>query len=170
VTPLRITGRLLIAASLLALGACGADEATPTAASTTAVSVAPSSPAATTAAPSATAAGGTTGGKNDKKLCQNVQQAGDDMRQQLVDTLQSGAEPTPAVFRKILNDLDTKVTALAAAGGDSAVAAALKTFGAEAAKAAQDADPASAASNPTFEKAGADITAACKPSGVLVNF
>jgi hypothetical protein len=43
----------------------------------------------------------------------------------------------------------------------------MTTFGAEAAEAA---DPAGAADNPAFQKAGAAITAACKPTGINVNF
>ncbi|MEU7590555.1 hypothetical protein AB0A95_30230 [Micromonospora sp. NPDC049230] len=80
----------------------------------------------------------------------------------------TAGEPTAADFRKILTELGTKATALAAAGGDSKVATALKPFGAEAAKAAAAADPGSAADNPAFLKAGKDLSAACKAVGVSV--
>ncbi|MGW1062821.1 hypothetical protein [Micromonospora rubida] len=106
---------------------------------------------------------------SDKKLCESAKKAGDDMKAQFVAAMQSG-DPSPAVFKKILTDLDEKLTTLAATGSDGKVATALKQFGVEASKAAAAADPADAADNPAFEKAGADITAACKAAGVSVNF
>ncbi|SIM66257.1 hypothetical protein [Micromonospora cremea] len=62
------------------------------------------------------------------------------------------------------------MTEVASTGGDSKVPAALREFGVLASKAAAEPDPAAAADNPAFEKAGADITAACKAVGVSVNF
>lgn len=157
----------------MALTACGGEETTTTAGSTPSASTAPTSAAASaSSAPSPSAAAGATGGTggtSDKKLCESAKKAGDDMKAQLVAALQSG-EPSPAVFKKILTDLEGKMTTLASSGGDSKVATALKRFGVEASKAAAEADPANAADNPAFEKAGADITAACKAAGVSVNF
>ncbi|WP_433344212.1 hypothetical protein [Micromonospora sp. CA-111912] len=155
----------------MALTACGGGEdTTTTAGSTPSASTAPSSAAASpSSAPPSTAATGATGGTSDKKLCESAKKAGDDMKAQLVAALQSG-EPSPATFKKILTDLEGKMTTLASTGGDSKVATALKQFGVEAAKAAAAADPANSADNPAFEKAGADITAACKAAGVSVNF
>ncbi|MFI0796916.1 hypothetical protein ACH4OY_30155 [Micromonospora rubida] len=154
----------------MALTACSGEDTKTTAGSTPSASTAPSSAAASaSSAPSSTAAAGTTGGASDKKLCESAKKAGDDMKSQFVAAMQSG-EPSPAVFKKILTDLDEKLTTLAATGSEGKVATALKQFGVEASKAAAAADPADAADNPAFEKAGADITAACKAAGVSVNF
>jgi hypothetical protein len=120
--------------------------------------------------PSSSAAAGTTGGKSDKELCESAKKVGDDMKATLIAAFKSDEEPSPAVFKKILTDLDEKVTTLASAGGDSKVATAMKQFGAQASKAAAAADPAGAADNAAFEKAGADLTAACKAAGVNVIF
>lgn len=107
---------------------------------------------------------------SDKKLCEAAKKAGDEMKAEFVAAVTSGQEASPAVFKQILTDLDKKVTTVASAGGDGKVATALKNFGVEASKAAASANPAEAADNPAFEKAGADITAACKAAGVSVVF
>ncbi len=88
------------------------------------------------------------------------------MKAELVKVATTG-EPSAEDFKKILTELEQRVTT-AAATGDGKVAAALRTFGAEAAKAASAADPATAADNPAFEKAGEDITTACKAAGINV--
>ncbi|MEE6263144.1 hypothetical protein [Plantactinospora sonchi] len=120
------------------------------------------------AAPSSPAAAG---GQSDKELCESVKKAGDKLKEAFIGAMTSGEEPEPAAFKGILTDMSEEVTALvAAAEADSKVAAALKAFGAETSKAASAADPVTAAANPAFEKAGADITAACKTAGVTVNF
>ena len=155
----RVTSALLACVCALALAACGgADDTATTAGSTPAV-------ASTAAAPTSSAAEAA-GGAGDKEICESARKAGEDMKSSLL----TGEEPAPAVFKKILTDLDKEVTSLAEAGGDSEVSAALRKFGAEAAKAAKAADPAGAADNPAIETAGADITAACEPTGVNVNF
>ena len=155
------TSSLLICVSVLPLTACGGkDDTSTTAGSAPAASVPAASPAG----------GDTAGGANDKKLCESVRTAGEKMKSSLITALQSGEEPSPAVFKKILTDLDKEVTSLAEAGGDSEVGAALQKLGSEAAKAAKASDPAEAADNPEFEKAGTEITAACKSAGVDVNF
>lgn len=148
----------------MALAACGGEDAATPAGSAPSASVAPSSAASSAPAPSAAA-----GGKSDKELCESAKVVGDDMKAALIAAMQSG-DPSPAVFKQILTDLDQKMTSLVSAGSDSKVATAIKQFGAEASKAAAAADPATAADNPAFEKAGADITAACKTAGVSVNF
>jgi nucleoid-associated protein YgaU len=89
------------------------------------------------------------------------------MTKELVAALQSGG--TPASFKKVLTNMDEKMTTLSAAS-DSKVAGAMKEVGVQAAEAAKAADPAEAADNPAFEKAGANLTAACKSAGVTVNF
>jgi hypothetical protein len=161
----RITSALFVA-SVFALAACGSEDDTTASGSAPTASAA----AAPSAAPPSSAAADTAGGSRDKEICESVKKAGEDMKSSLITALQSGGAPSPAVFKKILTDLDKEVSSLAESGGDSEVSAALKKFGAEAAKAAKAQDPAEAADNPDFEKAGADITAACKSSGVDVNF
>ncbi|WP_431727565.1 hypothetical protein [Verrucosispora sp. TAA-831] len=165
----------LACACLLALTACGGDS-TDTAADTAPSVVPPSSaapssatpPAPDASAPSTASAADVVG---DKKLCQSAKKASDGMRAELVKAMQSGGEPTPAVFKKILGGLEKEMTTLAATGGgDSKVAAALGKFSTEAGRAAAAADPATAADNPTFTKAGEDLTAACKKAGVEAVF
>ncbi|MFC5925028.1 hypothetical protein [Micromonospora vulcania] len=107
---------------------------------------------------------------SDKELCESAKKANDEMRAALVEAAKSSAEMTPADFKKILLELDQKVTAVASTGGDGKLAAALREFGVLSAKAAAAADPAAAADNPAYLKAGADITAACKAVGVNVIF
>ncbi|MEV7328379.1 hypothetical protein [Micromonospora sp. NPDC093244] len=174
--PTRVAFVLLILTATTVLAACGGEDAAPTAGSTpaTPTSAAPSSAAPSTPATPASVApatsGATTGGTSDKKLCESAQKAGDEMKAALIDMVRTG-EPSAADYRKILTGLDQELTRVASAGaGNSKVAAALRRFGDEAAKAAAAPDPASAADNPTFEKAGATITAACKAAGVRVNF
>ncbi|MEH1167351.1 hypothetical protein V6V47_18395 [Micromonospora sp. CPCC 205539] len=165
--PNRFASALLILAATTALAACGdADKATtagstPSASTSVSTSVAPTSAAAS--APAAAA------GASDKKLCETVKKAGDDMKAELLKVAMAG-EPSAADFKKILIGLKDQLSAAASAGGDSKVATAVQQFNAEAAKAAAAADPAEAADNPAFEKAGTDITAACKAVGVSVNF
>ncbi|MEV4659733.1 hypothetical protein [Micromonospora sp. NPDC049301] len=163
----RIASALLILAATTALAACGDGDKATTAGSS---SPAPTSAAPTSAAPStaATPTAPAASGASDKTMCESAQKAGDEMKAELVAIATAG-EPSAADFKKILTGLDQKVTEVAA-GGDSKVATALRQFGVLASKAAAAPDPAAAADNPAFEKAGADITAACKAAGVSVNF
>ncbi|GIJ34741.1 hypothetical protein Vse01_38890 [Micromonospora sediminimaris] len=108
---------------------------------------------------------------SDKQLCESAKQASDKMKEDLVAAVSSGSEPSPALFQKILSGLQNEVTRVAGTGAtDSKVVAALEEFGAEAGKAANATDPATAADNPGFEKAGAALSTACKSAGVSVNF
>lgn len=167
----RVSSSLLSLAALLALTACGGENTTTTGGSAPAATPAsaPASPA-----PATSAAEDTAGGKSDKELCESANKIGEEMKTAFVAAFQSagtGGVPAPAELKKILTDWDTKMTDLAAAGSqDSKVVAAIQKFGSEAAKAAKAADPATAADNPGFEKAGADITAACKAAGATVKF
>lgn len=163
----RFDSVLLTLASLMTLAACGDEDSTTAAGSAPSASAAPSSPAASA---SASASASATGTLSDKELCNSAKKAGDDMKAKVIAAVQSGGDPAPAVFKEILGDLEEKVTALASAGGDGKVPAAMKRIAAEAGKAAAAADPATAADNPAFEKAGKDLTAACKAAGVNVIF
>ncbi|MEO3748552.1 hypothetical protein [Plantactinospora sp. B5E13] len=159
----------MICASLITLSACGGEEPENTAGSTPSTSAAaPSASAPASSAPASAPAGAATG---DKELCESVKKAGEEMMDAFVAAFTSGNEPDSAELKKVLTDLSKELETLAASGGaDSKVVAALKGFGAEASKAASAADPMTAAENPAFEKAGSEITAACKTAGVTVNF
>jgi hypothetical protein len=166
VNRLRVATKVLLFASLLSLAACGDDDA-----ETTAASNPPASAASTSVPTSAeTSSPAAAGSADDKKLCESARSAGEAMKKELIAAVQAADTPSPAVYTKILGGLDRKMTALASSGGDGKVATALRQMGTEAAKAAAAADPVTAAANPTFEKAGADLTAACKAAGVAVNF
>ncbi|GAA2524183.1 hypothetical protein [Winogradskya humida] len=150
----RVLTLALAVTSALALAACGDKDATTAA------------PAAST--PASTAAASTVA--SDKHLCASVQKIGDDLKDDLVKMSNDSADPKPGTFTTILNGLSDKVTAEAFSAGDSAVALAARQLAAEAANAAKDPDPVAAAGSAGFEKAGNDLTAACKTVGVTVYF
>ncbi|WP_030490981.1 hypothetical protein [Micromonospora chokoriensis] len=160
----RLASALLILAATTALAACGDSDKATTAGSTTPTptSAAPSSVATSAAAPPASSPAA--GAASDKQLCEAAKKASDEMRVELVKVATTG-EASAADYQKILSGLDKKVAEVAATG-DGKLAAALRKFGAEAAKAAAAADPATAADNPAFEKAGKEISTACKAVGV----
>ncbi|MFC4019462.1 hypothetical protein ACFOW4_16175 [Micromonospora sp. GCM10011542] len=168
----RVFSTMLISASLMTLAACGGEDTTTTAGSTPSATTASSAAASASSAPSAST--GTTAAMSDKELCEAVEKAGNEMRPALAaamqSALQSGEEPSPVVFKEILTGLEQKITKAVPAGANSEAATAVKRFAAEAAKAAAAKNPVDASENPAFEKAGADITAACKAAGVTVNF
>ncbi len=167
----RITSSLFICASVLVLAACGGADET-TAGSAPAASSTVAAPAATPAA--STPADSAAGGTSDKDLCESANQAGEKMKKDFIAAFQAaggGELPPAAELKKILTDMNDELSTLASSGAeDSKVVAALEKFGSEATKAAKSSDPATAADNPEFEKAGSDITAACKSAGVQVNF
>ncbi|MEU1587852.1 hypothetical protein [Micromonospora sp. NPDC005710] len=157
--------RLASAVSILvvatALAACGDGDKATTAGPTT---PAPTSAAPSAVATSAAASPASAGAATDKQLCAAVKKANDEMRAEMVKVVTTG-DASAADFKKLLTGLEEKVTAVASTG-DSKLAEALRTFSAEAAKAAAAPDPATAAENPAFEKAGKDISTACKAHGV----
>ncbi|MEU4530405.1 hypothetical protein AB0F49_19450 [Micromonospora ureilytica] len=160
----RLASAMLILAVTTALAACGDGDKATTAGSTTPAptSAAPSAVATSAAATPTSSAGA--GAASDKKLCEAVKKASDEMRAEMVKVVTTG-EASAADFKKILTGLEQKVTAVASTG-DGKLTDALRTFAAEAGKAAAAADPATAADNPAFEKAGKDASAACKAAGV----
>jgi hypothetical protein len=170
VNRVRATFSVLACAALLALAACGGEEAAPTGGASPSATV-PSATATSAASTPAPPTADTADVVSDKQLCESAKQASDKMKEDLVAAVSSGSELSPALFQKILSGLQNEVTRVAATGAtDSKVAAALKQFGAEAGKAANAPDPATAADNPAFEKAGAAVDAACKSAGFDVNF
>ncbi|MBG6104345.1 hypothetical protein IW249_004759 [Micromonospora vinacea] len=162
----RLASVMLILAVTTALAACGdGDKAT---------TAGPTTPAPTSAAPSAVATSAAAtpasspaaGAATDKKLCEAVKKANDEMSAEMVKVFTTG-DASAADFKKLLTGLEQKVTTVASSG-DGKLADALRTFAAEAAKAAAAADPATAADNPAFEKAGKDVSSACKAHGVIM--
>ncbi|NLU77374.1 hypothetical protein HCA58_03000 [Micromonospora sp. HNM0581] len=153
----RVSFLSLACASLLTLAACGGEDATPTA------GTAPSAVATSTAPAPAPS---TADAVDDKQLCEAAKQASDKMKEDLIAAVSSGTEPSPELFKKVLSELQNEVTQTAATGAsDSEVVAALEQFGAEAGKAANAADPGTAADNPDFDKAGNSLGTACEAAG-----
>ncbi|MGN9808847.1 hypothetical protein ACTMSW_05740 [Micromonospora sp. BQ11] len=167
---------ILTCVSLMALAACGAEQtgtttgAAPSATAQSAIAPSAAAPSPTPASPSA-AAVPTTATVSDKKLCETAKRASADMKETLTDALKSGEALSPALFGKVLSGLEKKMTTAATTGDPaSPVTAALNAFGAEAGEAAKAADPATAAANPAFEKAGTALSTACRKAGVAVTF
>ena len=155
----------------MALAACG--EETGTTAGTAPSATAPSAtaPSPTPVLPSPSAAVPTTATVSDKKLCETAKKASADMKGALTNALKSGEAPSPALFGKVLSGLEKKMNTAAATGDPaSPVTAALTAFGAQAGEAAKAADPAAAAANPAFEKAGTTLSSARRKAGVAVTF
>ncbi|MGC4868908.1 hypothetical protein ACLQ3B_26105 [Micromonospora sp. DT53] len=160
----RIASALLILAVTTALAACGdGDKATTAGSATPAPTSAAPSVAATSAAATPTSSPAA-GAASDKQLCEAVKKANDEMRAEMVKVVTTG-DASAADFKKLLTGLEQKITAIASTG-DGKLADAVRTFGAEAAKAAAAADPGTAAENPAFEKAGKDVSTACKAHGI----
>lgn len=157
---------LLTIVSALAGAGCSDGGAEPDAAPAPASSATAPAPAASTGSGASAAATPV----SDVTLCKSVQQIGDELKDDLIELSSSGDDPTPARFKVILEKLESKVAAAAALAGEGTVGTAAKALGAEAGKAAQNADPAAVVSGPDFEKAGNDLTAACKTAGVNVLF
>ncbi|TDB79070.1 hypothetical protein [Micromonospora sp. KC721] len=149
--------------SVLAMAACGGEQpsktATPTLPATTSVADAPAA-AATASAVAADPA-------SEKKLCEAAKKIGDESRTALVKAASSGEDVTPVVKKAYTEMAKGLADTAATAGPGSEVAPALVAFGTEAGKAAKD---MAAADSPALEKAGKDLTAACKKAGVAINF
>ncbi|MCI4061941.1 hypothetical protein MRQ36_04915 [Micromonospora sp. R77] len=164
----RVLPILLTGFSLVALAACGDKATDSTAAATPTASASATAAAAPTTSAAATPAAAAI---DDKQLCENAKKANASMKAKLVETMTSGSTPAPSDFAKILTGLEKEMSAVAATGApDSEVTAGLTAFAKEAGKAAAAADPASAADNPEFMKAGATLSAACGKAGVTVVF
>ncbi|MFI7574049.1 hypothetical protein [Micromonospora sp. NPDC049497] len=168
----RLLPVVLACVSLMALAACGGEETgTTVGAAPSATAPSATAPSPTPALPSPSAAVSTTATVSDKKLCETAKKASADMKGALTAALRSGEAPSPALFGKVLSGLEKNMTAAAATGNPaSPVTAALTAFSAEAGEAAKAADPATAAADPAFEKAGTTLSAACKKVGVTVTF
>ncbi|MEV5208615.1 hypothetical protein AB0K35_14180 [Micromonospora sp. NPDC053740] len=160
----RLASAMLILAVSTSLAACGDGDKATTAAPTASAPTSAAPSAVATSAAATPASPPAAGAATDKQLCEAVKKASDEMRTEMVKVATTG-DASAADFKKILAGLEQKVTTVASTG-DGKVADALRTFAAEAAKAAAAADPATAADNPVFEKAGKEISTACKTHGV----
>ncbi|GIF16490.1 hypothetical protein [Actinoplanes teichomyceticus] len=172
----RVTSAVLLATAVLTLAACSDDD------KTEAGSATPAAPASATAAPSASAIvtdptatkdgpGSKAGAAADKELCTATDKAGQSMKKALVTLMSANSGTISAGDAKaILEDFTKQVTTALQSAGDSKVSAAAKAVADEAAKAATAADPVTAAAEPSFEKAGTDVAAACRAAGVPVSF
>jgi hypothetical protein len=155
----RIASAVLSGVVLMTVAACGTDKTDSTAGA--APTNAASAPAAAETTPAAAPA-------DDKAMCTEADKAAKAMTKSIVKLVATGADPAPADFAKILNEMKTVLTATAQ--GDSKVATAMKELAAESAKAAALPDPAAATEEPAYQKANKEVTAACKAVGVKVNF
>ncbi|GIJ21239.1 hypothetical protein [Micromonospora lutea] len=156
-------GIALAGVTVLALTACGGEQAD-----------APdsSAPAATSAAPGADAPASTAAdAADDKTICQTVKEAGDESKQVLFDALQAGKEPTAEMLSESYTDMATALGKAAGTGSpDSKVVVAIKEFQAQVTQAVDSSDPVAYGDKPAFQKAAANLTATCKDTGVDVNF
>jgi hypothetical protein len=157
----RIASAVLGGVFLLSVAACGTDKTDSAAGSAPTNAASAPAPAETTAAAAAAPA-------DDKAMCTAADKAAKAMTKEIVKLVGSGADPAPADYAKILNDMNAVLTATAK--GDGNVATAMKEVAAQSAKAATLPDPSAGAEDPAFEKAGKELTAACKAAGVKVNF
>lgn len=169
--PIRVASAALIGVSFLSLAACGGEES-PTAAATQPAPTAASA-TATQPAPTATSAAAepAAGARSDKEICTDAKKAGEASKKMVLDAAvkSGGADLTAADYKTFLTMMADQLTA-AAGASDSKVGAAAKAVAAGATKAASSTDPATAMADPGFEKVGAELTAACKPTGVNPNF
>ncbi|MDP9794107.1 hypothetical protein J2S43_002619 [Catenuloplanes nepalensis] len=154
-------------ASALALSACGGGDDSNTGASAPATSGAP---VATTGAPatSEARAAAAAAAASDKEICDAAVRATTAFTKKLTETLQAGKEFSNADVQAAWTAMATELAV--AEGGDSAVAKAAQTLTAELKTAAAAPDPTVAEESPAYQKAGADLDAACKAVGVDINF
>ncbi|MEW2473526.1 hypothetical protein AB0875_06990 [Micromonospora gifhornensis] len=164
----RLFALALAGVTAFTLTACGGDDTDAPATSASATTA----PAATSAAPtpeaSAPAAADAAG---DKQVCEAVKEAGDESKQVLFDALQDGKEPTVKMLSETYTDMAAALgKAAEGASTDSKVASAVKEFQDAVAEVAESSDPVAAGDKPAFQKTAANLTAACKETGVDINF
>ncbi|WP_434741112.1 hypothetical protein [Micromonospora sp. SH-82] len=141
--------------SLLALTACGGEESTDA-----------ESAAAPTSAPAVETL-------SDKELCEKISKDFQEMQQRIVkEAMATEGEPSPALTKEILTEMEKRMAAAVAAGGpDSEVAPAIKEMSTHVVRLGAEADPQAAAADDTAgEKAAKDLNTACAKAGVTTNF
>ncbi|BCJ50371.1 hypothetical protein Asp14428_18460 [Actinoplanes sp. NBRC 14428] len=153
---IRVISSIFIGVSAMAVAACGGGDEGATAT----FQPPPSAPAPTSAA-----AGKPAG--SDKELCEAVDQADVVLTGRMVRAMQGGKGPSAADIKDGLLEFAQKLSA-ASAGGDSAVARAMRKTAAESTEVAQAPDPATAGADPAYEKTTTDLEAACRAAGVKV--
>ncbi|MBW6433691.1 hypothetical protein KZ829_08035 [Actinoplanes hulinensis] len=159
---MRIATAVLAGVSMMGLAACGDDKAATTTAE-------PAKPAATSALPEAEAAAPAAAAPADKVICEDANKAAESFKKALLTIMSTTGGDVPKKDAALmLSDFAANLEK-AAEGSDTAVATALKTNAAEAAKAAKADDPVNAADTPESAKAAKEFNAACKAVGVKTN-
>lgn len=149
---------LLIPTAVLALTACGGEEASEPAASE---SNSPS--AASSSAPAAAAA------KSDEEVCEAVVANLKTWKEAMMETVMAGDELTDEALTEIFSELATGMTEIAATGSaDSEVTIAMQALSAEAEKMVADPNLMEGTDNPAYESAAEAVTEACQKVGVVV--
>jgi hypothetical protein len=105
---------------------------------------------------------------DDRTRCAAADRAAKAMTASLLRLYQQPSGWEPVEYVPILNDMEAALTAVAQ--GDGKAAAAVRQLAAEYAKAAEDPNPSEAAITPAFERAENDVVAACRATGVTVEF
>ncbi|WP_431883435.1 hypothetical protein [Micromonospora gifhornensis] len=165
----RLFALALAGVTAFTLTACGGDDTDAPATSASATTA----PAATSAAPTpdASSAPAAADAAGDKQVCEAVKEAGDESKQVLFDALQAGKEPTVKMLSETYTDMAAALgKAAEGASTDSKVASAVKEFQDAVAEVAESSDPVAAGDKPAFQKTAANLTAACKETGVDINF
>ncbi|WIM94215.1 hypothetical protein ACTOB_006220 [Actinoplanes oblitus] len=173
----RVTSAVLFTAAVLSLAACSDDDKTEASGTPTTAATSASAPAATSSAPdvsiseSGAIPGSAANGSADKVVCEASNTAGEAMKTAMLKIMKAGnGDIKPADAKAILDDFTKSVNQALDQAPESTVSTAAQKVADEAAKAASAADPVEAAAAPGFEKAGTELTAACKAAGISVNF
>lgn len=149
---------LLIPTAVLALTACGGEEASEPAASE---SNSPS--AASSSAPAAAAA------KSDEEVCEAVVANLKTWQEAMVQAVMAADELTDEALTEIFSELGTGMTEIAATGSaDSEVTIAVQALSAEAERMVADPNLMEGTDNPAYESAAEAVTEACQKVGVEV--
>ncbi|WP_204294454.1 hypothetical protein [Actinoplanes campanulatus] len=160
---MRIATAVLAGVSMMGLAACGDDKAATTTAE-------PAKPAATSALPEAEAATApAAAAPADKVICEDANKASESFKKALLTIMKATGGDVPKKDAALMLSSFAADLEKAAEGSDTAVATALKTNAAEAAKAAKADDPVNAADTPEAAKAAKEFNAACKAVGVKTN-
>ncbi|GAB7044607.1 hypothetical protein JCM9533A_84580 [Catenuloplanes niger JCM 9533] len=104
---------------------------------------------------------------SDKQICDAAVQATTAFGQQLAESLKAGKQFGDAEIKAAWAAMATELAV--AQGGDSDVAKAAQSLGAELSKAASATDVAAAEESPSYQKAVTDLETACKAQGVDLN-
>jgi hypothetical protein len=144
------------AVALALLSGCSSDESTEAGTAAPAASAVPSS--APVGGPAASASTAATG--EAAALCEQVAAAKAALNDELKRVASADGKVPPAEGKRVMKGLAAALNDLAASG-DGELAKTLKALAAEAAKAANTADPVRAAMSTSFDAAGRNVDNAC---------